>query len=477
MTMTVRVCVVAVCLLLPVSAVGAGELKVGAAAVRITPPTGGPMAGYYYTRLADGVHDDLFAKAIVVDDGVNRAAIVACDLINLPGAIVERARALAFERTGIPADHIMISATHAHTGPSLIDGSFRTRFEGDTLRIAQQYIRDLPVRIAESIEQASLATVPARVSAALGHEAGLAFNRRYYMRDGTVGWNPGKGNPNILRPAGPIDPDLPLVVFSAPDGRARAVYVSYAMHADTVGGTRYSADFPYALSKLLAAAKNPDLVTLFAIGAAGNVNHVDVSSLEKQSSPEEAARIGTILAADVLQTWKSLAPVNDPVLRFSRERVELELAELQPGDVEWAAGIAGSYGQKNAAPFMDLVRAQKIIEVDGRGGKPLEAEVQVIALGDDVAWVGLPGEVFAELGMAIKRASPFRFTIVAGLANANLGYIPNRKAYAEGAYEPVSARCAPGAGERLVEAATRQLIRVRRLPGSNARERKGTLAR
>ena len=86
--------------------------------------------------------------------------------------------------------------------------------------------------------------------------------------------------------------------------------------------------------------------------------------------------------------------------------------------------------------------------------------MQVIALGGDVAWVGLPGEVFTELGMAIKRASPFRLTIVGGLANGNLGYIPDRKAYAEGAYEPISARCAAGSGERLVEAATRELIRI-----------------
>ena len=137
------------CSVLAASAASARELKVGSAAVRITPPIGGPMAGYYYTRLAKGTLDDLYAKAIVIDDGANRAAMVACDLIGVPATIVEQARQLAFERTGIPVDHIMISATHAHTGPSLIDGSFRTRFEGETLRMAQGYLADLPVRIAE----------------------------------------------------------------------------------------------------------------------------------------------------------------------------------------------------------------------------------------------------------------------------------------------------------------------------------------
>jgi len=457
---TVRACVAVWCLMLPGAAASAGELKVGAAAVVITPPAGAPMAGYYYPRAATGVHNDLFATAIVLDDGANRAAIVACDLVSLPASIVDQARALAFQRTGIPGDHIMISATHTHTGPSLAGQGFRSNFEGETRRIAEQYTAALATRIADSIERASRAMVPARVSTALGSEPGLAYNRRYHMADGTVGWNPGKMNPNIVRPAGPVDPDLPVVVFSDLSGTPRAVHVSHAMHLDTVGGTEYSADFPHTLSRLLAAAKAPELITLFAIGCAGNVNHIDVSSPERQSSPQEAARIGTILAADVLKAWKLLTPVANPVLRFGGERVALPLAEVVPGEVEWATGIAASYGRKDAAPFLDLVRAQKILDVDGRKGQPLEAEVQVIALGGDVAWVGLPGEVFTELGMAIKRASPFRLTIVGGLANGNLGYIPDRKAYAEGAYEPISARCAAGSGERLVEAATRELIRI-----------------
>jgi hypothetical protein len=95
--------------------------------------------------------------------------------------------------------------------------------------------------------------------------------------------------------------------------------------------------------------------------------------------------------------------------------------------------------------------------VTARQGKPLEAEVQVIALGDQLAWVALPGEIFVELGMAIKQASPFPYTIVAELANGSVGYVPSRKAYPEGAYEVVSARCAAGSGEMLVDAALRML--------------------
>jgi hypothetical protein len=116
----------------------------------------------------------------------------------------------------------------------------------------------------------------------------------------------------------------------------------------------------------------------------------------------------------------------------------------------------------NWSTFMDLVKAFKIVDVAARAGRPVAAEVQVIALGDDIAWVGLPGEVFTELGLAIKTASPFRFTVVAELANDSIGYVPNLKAYDQGAYEVISSRVGPGSGEMLVDAAVQLLVALHR---------------
>jgi hypothetical protein len=106
------------------------------------------------------------------------------------------------------------------------------------------------------------------------------------------------------------------------------------------------------------------------------------------------------------------------------------------------------------------VYAFKVLELEERNHTALEAEGQVIALGRDLAWVGLPGEIFVELGKTIKLASPFRQTIIAELANGSLGYIPDRKAYPQGAYEPISARMAAGSGEKLVDAASAMLVEV-----------------
>lgn len=447
-------------LILAALPVGAAEFRAGAAAVKITPPKGAPMAGYYFNRAAEGVHDELYAKALVFEEGGVKAAIVACDLIGLPREIVEEARRQIQAATGIGGDRVMISATHAHTGPVIQSGRTRYNLEGEMLAIANRYSAELPRMIAESVKQADAALQPARVSAGAGREPSLTFNRRFHMKDGSVGWNPGKLNPNIVRPAGPIDPEVPVIYFQAADGKPLATYVNYALHLDTVGGLAYSADYPYTLAKLLGEAKGGGMMTMFTIGCAGNLNHLDVTSGEPQRGHGEAARIGTVLAAEVLKAYKRLEPVAGGAPRARAEIVRLPLPEVTPADLEWARKITPSFSKADAAPFMDLVRAFQLVEVAERNGQPLEAEVQVIAIGDRLAWVGLPGEIFTELGMAIKAASPFQYTIVAELANGSLGYVPNRKAYGEGAYEAVSARCAAGSGEMLVDAATRLLVEL-----------------
>ena len=447
-------------LMISAIAATAADVRAGVAAVKITPPKGAPMAGYYYNRAADGVHDDLFAKALVLESEGVRVALVACDVESLPRPIVERARKKIEADTGIGGAAVMISATHSHTGPVILEDRSPDKLEGEMLDIARRYAEELPEKIAESVKLAAAALKPAGVSAAIGREPSLNFNRRFYMKDGSVGWNPGKLNPAVVRPAGPTDPAVPVVYFEALDGHPLATYVNYAMHLDTVGGFEYSADYAYTLSKLLGAAKSADMLTLFTIGCAGNLNHIDVNTAAEQSGHKEAARIGTVLAAEVLRTLKKMDRLNFGAPRMRSEIVRLPLPEIRPGELEWARQITPMFGKQDSAPFMDLVRAFKIVEVAERAGRPIEAEVQVITLGDRLAWVGLPGEIFTELGMMIKLASPFQYTIVASLANGSIGYVPDRKAYPQGAYEPVSARCAAGSGEMLVDASTRLLVEM-----------------
>jgi hypothetical protein len=448
---------------LPPVGTAAPELRLGTGAVKITPPAGAPMAGYYYRRSASGVHDDLWAKALVLESGATRAALVACDISGLPRQVVAEARRLVESGSGIPADRVMISATHCHTGPVLLIPGNRYNPEGEMRRIGEQYLADLPGKIAESVRLAAGAVQPVRVSAGRGRETSISFNRRYFMKDGSVRFNPGKLNPDIVRPAGPTDPDVPVILFETPQAKPVAACVNFAMHLDTVGGAEYSADYPYTLARLLKQALGDDVFTFFTIGCAGNVNHLDVTWSDPQQGNGEAARLGTLLAAEALKTMKRLEETAAGPLRVKTQVVSLPLPEITPEDLAWAKTVKLDMGDKpNWSVFMDLVKAFKIKDVEARAGRPVEGEVQVIALGDDIAWVGLPGEIFTELGLALKTASPFRFTVVTELANDSIGYVPNLRAYDQGAYEVISTRVGPGSGEMLVDAAVRLLVALHR---------------
>ena len=440
-------------LLLGAFAAPAQKLQVGAAEVVITPPSGMPMDGYYSTRLMQGVHDDLHAKAIVMASGDEMAALVACDLVAIPAAVIDEARRLIQADTGIPGSRVMISATHSHTGPLITSEGSREGAYGGQLPVARQYRQDLPRKIAESVRLAKAALTAAQVSAGKGKEESISFNRRFFMQDGSVGWNPGKLNANIVKPAGPIDADVPVVLFESPAGKPLATYVNFAMHLDTVGGMEASADYPYTLSTLLGKVKGAGMLTMFTIGTAGNINHLDVKSGSPQKGHEEAARIGTVLAGEVLKTYTRLQPLADTRIQAASETLALEPARLEPGDEERAQALIRKLDTGAEVKFLDTVFAFKVLDSAARKGKALDAEVQVIALGDQIAWVGLPGEVFTELGTAIKQSSPFPVTIVAELAHGPSTYFPNEAAFAQGNYEVVTSRAAAGSGEKLVASA------------------------
>lgn len=422
------------------------------------------MAGYYHERGADGVLDPLFSKAMVIDSEGQRAALVVLDIISINRTVTDQARAAIEKATGIQGDRVMISATHAHTGPELANRGRRGNEMGGQSQLAIGYTEALPGKIAESVRLAAERLQSARLSATKGRCEDLTFNRRFFMREGTVGWNPGKVNPNIVMPAGPNDPEVGvLYVETAQAGDPRqclATYVNFAMHPDTCGGSKISADWPGALSRVLAGYHGTNHIALVANGTCGNLNHLDVSWAWPQNTAAEGNRIGTILGAAVFQAYKDLKPLAVGHLRASFAMVDLDLPAVTPTQVEEAKQILAATKNDAGPNFMKLVRSYRALDIADREGKPHRVEVQGIALGQDLAWISLPGEVFVELGLAIKKRSPFPYTFVVELANENIGYIPDRRSYAEGNYEPESARCAPGSGERLVEAACDLLTRL-----------------
>ena len=390
----------------------ADALEAGVAACDITPPVGYRMSGYFRERLSTGTLNPLMAKALVLKQGDVRAAIVTCDIIGLSLDVSGRARAEASAKTGIPAENILIAATHTHTGP-LYGGALRKHFHdlavarhGRDPCEAVDYPKQLVAKLVKVVADASAAAGPVSLAAGACEQQGLSFNRRFHMKDGSVRFNPGAVNPNIVRPAGPIDPQVGIVmVRDAAGGNPRAAIVNFALHLDTVGGTKYHADFPYFLQQALREAWGEQFTLLFGTGACGDINHVDVTR---------------------------------------KRRLKTET-------------IGRTLGETVAKADLKQVEAYKILAIELRGGDTIPLEVQVFRFSKDVALVGLPGEVFVDLGLAIKRASPFATTLVVELCHDAPGYIPTKKAFAEGSYETVNSRIAPGGGEMMAEAAVRLL--------------------
>ncbi len=442
----------------------AGALHVGAAYTKITPPTGVPLAGYYHERGSESVHDDLLSRAIVLEKDGAQAAIVSVDLITTRRPMVEKTRELIEQQTGIPGGHVMITASHAHTGPILVTDDPHAYSRDEPHALALEYARGLPAKIAESVRDAHSRLQPANAFGFTGHEDSITFNRRFHMTDGSVGWNPGKMNPRIIKPAGPIDAEVPVVFFEDLAKRPIATYVNYAVHLDNVGGLRISADLPYTITESLARVLGPEHVTLWTPGCCGDLNHINVHWNRPQKGHENAARMGLILAGEVLRNWPNLEPRGEGPLQVRRRIVELPLPTITTDEVRAARETVKTGNDRSRASFMKLVKAHQVLDVHRREGRPISAEVQVITLGADLAWVSLPGEVFVQLGLDLKLDSPFKQTIVAELSNGSVGYIPNRRAYPQGNYEVVSARCAEGSGEMLVRAAVDMLKDMHRAP-------------
>ena len=434
------------------------SLQVGFGQVEITPVRPTPMAGYYGNRLSTETHDPLWSKATVMSDGQTSIAIISLDLVATTKWLVDETRTLIAFQSKLRPECILISATHSHTGPVLFDpNSSRYNRFGNEATETKQFMLDLPSKIAESVTKAIAAKQLLTVRHAIGEEPQLAFNRRFFMTDGTVGWNPGKRNPRIVREAGPTDDHLPMVAFYSKSGELSGLLSNFSIHLDTVGGTQWSADMPFTLEQSLAKVFGATCHLQYATGCCGDVNHIDVRSSLSQKGHTEAARIGTRLAGAVLRSWNSLTPITSNRLHATNAIVKLPLAKHPADRIEWAKSVSERANSEKQPPFMEMVEAFRILDVESRNGEPIDAEVQVISLGKELAWVAMPGEIFVQLGIAIKDGSPFATTTIHELANGSVGYVPTRQAYAQGNYEVVSARCAEGCGELLVDSALKQL--------------------
>ena len=268
-----------------------------------------------------------------------------------------------------------------------------------------------------------------------------------------------------------MDTDLGIIwVTSAMDNKPIGCISSFGLHADTFGGSEFSADYPGFLATSLSKEFGSDFISVFAPGACGDINHVNVKKEGKRFSSEE---IGNRLAAVVQEQIPKLQRSDHVVLASDSEFVYAPLQQFSEEELSWAL-TESQDSLYNEGAFLTRRRAVKIRSLHrmqssgeaipptiGNGPWTIPLEVQVFRIGEDAAVVGLPGEIFTELSMAIKEASPFKTTLVIELTNCHIAYVPTVRAFHQGSYETINSRLAPGGGELMVEAAINMLNKIK----------------
>jgi neutral ceramidase len=419
-------------------------LPVGAAETVISPPLGTELAGYFSPRVSDGVISDLMAKAIVVGEGADRIALIACDLLAITEEISVPVRARVAAETGIPGDRVMICATHTHTGPELRANR--------PIKRNEEYMAGLPDRIADAAIAAAAKPRPACICLGRDHEEGLAFNRRFRYDDASEQF--GMRGDNVVGVAGPTDPDLGVIAFrESPQSMPFAVIVNYSIHIDVTGGNKISADFPAVMTNVLRGVYGPDVIVLYVQGACGNINHSPYG--KKWPWPAKGVwkseQIGRALGGKAITIIEKALPSTSQVADAAQEILDVPRFPLDDL-VEARVAQAREGEAKGLSSAVDKRLLSMIDQHDPDGRDP--REVQALRIGDAVI-CGAPGEYFVEWGLEIKKWSPFPYTFIAELANAWVGYIPTYEAFRRGGYEAtpiVSVRATPALGQMVADA-------------------------
>jgi hypothetical protein len=426
-------------------------LHVGFGVADITPEPGSQSPGGMRKRPLDEVIDPLKAVAMVVKSGNSAVALVGIDALFIISEAVTRARETIQKETQIPPDHVLIGASHTHSG-----GPIASCFESDA---DPKYVNFVADRIAEAVVSAWNALHEAEIGVGTGHEPSISFNRRFLMTDGTQVTHPGKQNSEIVHVAGPIDPDVGVLAARSPDGTLLGLFVNFACH-NTVGrGRGFSADYVYALRETVRRHyQRPDLPVGFLLGAAGDVTQVDNLRPGRESGPDWADIFGLALGAEVAQAVARMPWQKDAEIKADTILVPIPIRNPEKDDRPTPTRGLGS-----GTTAEDVYAREHDLLAKERQEHPvIDCEVQAIRIGDlGIATNG--AEFFCQLGLDIKAASPFPTTWVVSLANQWIGYVATATAYYAGGYEPRTARSAklaPWAGQALVETALKALKQV-----------------
>ena len=382
----------------------------------ITPPLGGFMWGHYRDVRAYDVHDKLYAKAVVVEDQGELAAIVVVDTCALPEETYDVVTRRIQEFTGIPPERVCVTSNHSHSGASVgqdpatasfPDASYKDvffRLTADAVTLAYKRLTEMDVKYGQT------------------EVYGISFNRNFVTEDGTYITH-GRGKPGIVRSLDGMDPDLPVLMFEK-DGKPAGAIINFAVHQCCLQNmyNGYSGDYSSVLAKRLKEQYGSDFVSVFLLGACGDINHVNPDD-KVDIPPLWYRHMGNVLADAVIQVAETAVPVQGGVKMITRDiTIPRRLAdpeEVRKTLLKWLS---------RGDTFM---RARNLIHYEAANTKTeTELVVQGICIGD-ICISTLPGEVYTAIARGIKGNSPFKRQIVVENCNKYCGYIPSKEAFSE----------------------------------------------
>ncbi len=421
----------------------------------ITPSLYTNMPGYFSERLARNIKDKIYAKAALFESEGEKIAFVAIDANFITEDIAERVKDRIAEHTDIKKENITVSATHLHNaGPTVDWGRF--------VKKDPVYISLVCDKAADAVIVADFNLEPVKIKCGNGCLDSISFHRIYKMKNGTYQTNPGKRNPDIVEPAGDIDPDVTVLFVETVNGEPLGCITNFACHQDCVDEYVFSGDYSSQLSNRLKNKYGWAFVSLFVLGTCGNINHFDVKT-DKDTVFEYYRVMGNALADEVLKTIYAAEFLHgDSVLQRSeilclKKRkvdfdVEAEIDRLEK-TVEFEAGeILGSQSDPDKLKLVFDYDLQNYIK------DPCEVKevpVKFFAVGE-AAFFALPGEVFVEYGQYIKKNSPFRHNFIITNSNGLFGYIPTKDRFMPTVYESklgCTSYLEESAGEKITKTA------------------------